>query len=155
MSFGMNVFMVIAFQIAIVLPYPEWWHNQEAMAAVLGSTPRILIASMAAFQIGDWFNDIIFQKLRIRHGEKSFWIRAIASSAAGEAIDSSIFFSVAFIGTMPISALPTMVLLGVITKVFYEVFLLPLTLFIVRKLRVYEGGAVYQPARGLGIFGGK
>jgi uncharacterized PurR-regulated membrane protein YhhQ (DUF165 family) len=110
---------------------------------------------MAAFQIGDWFNDIIFQKLRARHGEKDFWIRAITSSVVGEAIDSSIFFSVAFIGTMPLSALPTMVLLGVITKVFYEIFLLPLTLLIVRNLRAYEGGDIYQPAKSMGIFGGR
>jgi uncharacterized integral membrane protein (TIGR00697 family) len=155
MSFGMNLFMVIAFQIALLLPYPVWWHNQEAAAAVLGSTPRILCASLAAFQFGDWLNDIVFQKLRVRHGEKCFWIRAITSSVVGETIDSSIFFTVAFIGAMPLSALPTMVLMGVITKVFYEIFLLPLTLFIVKRLRAYEGEDVYQPAKSLGIFGGR
>jgi uncharacterized integral membrane protein (TIGR00697 family) len=155
MSFGMNLFMVIAFQVAILLPYPVWWTNQEATAAVLGSTPRILIASLAAFQFGDWHNDIVFQKLRGKHGKKRFWLRAITSSIIGEAIDSSIFFTVAFFGAMPLAALPTMVLMGVITKVVYEIFLLPLTLFIVRKLRSYEGEDVYQPAKSLGIFGGR
>jgi uncharacterized integral membrane protein (TIGR00697 family) len=155
MSFGMNLFMVIAFQVAILLPYPVWWTNQEATAAVLGSTPRILIASLAAFQFGDWLNDIVFQKLRGKHGKKHFWLRAITSSIIGEAIDSSIFFTVAFFGAMPLAALPTMVLMGVITKVVYEIFLLPLTLFIVRKLRDYEGEDVYRPAKSLGIFGGR
>jgi uncharacterized integral membrane protein (TIGR00697 family) len=152
-SFGMNLFMVTAFQVAILLPYPVWWNNQDAMAVVLGSTPRILIASMAAFQIGDWFNDIVFQKLRVEHGEKGFWFRAVTSSIVGETIDSSIFFSIAFIGKMPLSALPTTVLTGVISKVFYEIFLMPFTLFIVRKLQDYEGADIYQQVKSFGIFG--
>jgi uncharacterized integral membrane protein (TIGR00697 family) len=156
MSFGINLFMVIAFEIAILLPYPAWWENQEALEAILGSTPRILFASLAAFQFGNWLNDIIFQKMRMRQGEKKgFWFRAILSSIVGEVIDSSIFFVIAFIGLMPMAALPTMVLMGVIIKVFYEIVLLPVTLFIVKKLRAYEGEDVYRPAKSLGIFGGR
>jgi uncharacterized integral membrane protein (TIGR00697 family) len=155
MAFLISVYMVFAAHVAIYLPFPVWWENQRAFMEILGNTPRIVIASLMAFQIGDWLNDIIFQQLRGKHGKRRFWLRAIISSIIGESIDSSIFFAVAFFGTIPMTTLPTMVLMGVITKVLYEIFLLPLTLFIVRKLRSYEGEDVYQPTTGIGIFGGR
>jgi uncharacterized integral membrane protein (TIGR00697 family) len=154
-SFSMNLFMVLAFEIAIKLPYPAWWENQVPFEAILGSSPRIFIASVGAFQIGNWLNDIIFQKLRGTYGEKRFWLRAISSSVIGEGVDSAIFFLIAFIGLMPLSALPVMVFTGILTKVTYEIILLPVTMFIVKKIRGYEGESVYQPAKGLGIFGGR
>jgi uncharacterized integral membrane protein (TIGR00697 family) len=153
LSFSMNLFMVITFQIALILPYPSWWHNQEATAAVLGSTPRILVASLAAFQFGNWFNDILFQKLRAKQGEKRFWFRALSSSVLGEAVDSTLFFTVAFIGSVPLITIPNMVLLGVVTKVLYEIVLLPITMLIVKAIRAYEGKEVYVQAERLGIFG--
>jgi uncharacterized PurR-regulated membrane protein YhhQ (DUF165 family) len=49
--------------------------------------------------VGDWLNDVVFQKLKERHGEKKFTIRAIASSMLGAAIDSILFICIAFYGT--------------------------------------------------------
>jgi uncharacterized integral membrane protein (TIGR00697 family) len=153
LAFAVNLFMVCSFQIAILLPCPEWWTGQSSFASVLGSTPRILLASLAAFQFGNWFNDILFLKLKSRHGERSFWIRALASSVIGEAVDSALFFTIAFFGSVPLYTIPNMVIMGVVTKVLYEVILMPVTLRIIRAVRSYEGEGVYQPAKGLGIFG--
>jgi uncharacterized integral membrane protein (TIGR00697 family) len=155
MAFSISVYMVVASQAAIRLPYPGWWENQDAFAVILGNTPRIVIASLLAFQLGDWVNDVIFQKLRKDHREKGFCFRAIVSSVAGVAIDSAIFFVIAFIGQMPISALPTTVLMGVLSKILYEITLLPVTVLIIKKLRNYEGEDVYRLAKSLGIFGGR
>jgi uncharacterized integral membrane protein (TIGR00697 family) len=147
--------MVVASQAAIRLPYPTWWGKQDAFMAILGSTPRIVIASLAAFQLGDCVNDVIFQKLRKDHREKGFGFRAIASSVAGVAVDSALFFVVAFIGQMPISTLPTTVLMGVLSKILYEIILLPVTILIIKKVQSYEGEDVYRQAKNLGIFGGR
>jgi uncharacterized integral membrane protein (TIGR00697 family) len=137
-AFGMNIFMVMIFNLTILLPHPSWWENNEAFILVLGSVPRILVASLVAFQAGDWLNDIIFQKMKGKHGERLFWLRAIVSSILGEAIDSSLFFAIALIGTMPISALPIFVLSGVVVKCCYELIVLPLTSLFVVAIKKYE-----------------
>jgi uncharacterized integral membrane protein (TIGR00697 family) len=153
LAFGVNIFMVVAFQIGILLPHPEWWTGQSATEMVLGSTYRVTFASLAAFQFGNWFNDIFFQALREKQGEHAFWIRALASSVLGEAIDSSLFFIVAFLGSVPLYTIPNMVIMGVLTKVFYEVAFMPITLRIIKAVRTYEEGDVYQPTKRLGLFG--
>jgi uncharacterized integral membrane protein (TIGR00697 family) len=155
MAFAISVYMVLASQVAIRLPYPVWWEDQRAFATVLGNAPRIVIASLLAFQLGDWGNDVIFQKLRRDYKGKGFGFRAILSSIVGVAIDSALFFVIAFIGQMPIVALPTTVLMGVLSKILYEIALLPVTVSIIKKLQSYEGEDAYQPAKSLGIFGGR
>jgi uncharacterized integral membrane protein (TIGR00697 family) len=155
MAFAISVYMALASQAAIRLPYPAWWGDQGAFAAVLGNTPRIVIASLLAFQLGDWGNDVIFQKLRRDYKGRGFGFRAIISSVIGVAIDSAIFFVIAFAGRMPVTALPATVLTGVLSKILYEIALLPVTVFIIKKLQNYEGEDAYRPAKSLGIFGGR
>jgi uncharacterized integral membrane protein (TIGR00697 family) len=142
-AFGMNIFMVLVFNLTIVLPHPSWWENNGALTLVLGSVPRILAASLVAFQAGDWLNDIIFQKMKGKHGDRLFWLRAIVSSVFGEAIDSSLFFVIALIGTMPILALPVFVLSGVVVKCCYELLVLPLTSMFVVIIKRYEQHSVF------------
>ena len=64
MAFAMNMLMVVFFEIAIHTPSPSYWTNQEAFQTVLGSTPRVLFASMLAFLFGDWANDKVFAKMK-------------------------------------------------------------------------------------------
>ena len=59
-GFIFNLLMVLIFSIVINSPAPDYWTNQEAFATVLGNTPRMLIASLSAFVIGDFINDKIF-----------------------------------------------------------------------------------------------
>jgi uncharacterized integral membrane protein (TIGR00697 family) len=134
----MNIAMVMIFNLTILLPHPSWWENNGAFALILGSVPRILAASLVAFQAGDWLNDIIFQKMKGKHGDRLFWLRAIVSSILGEVIDSGLFFVIALIGTMPISALPIFVLSGVAVKCCYEVVVLPLTTLLVVVVKKHE-----------------
>jgi uncharacterized integral membrane protein (TIGR00697 family) len=137
-AFGMNIFMVLVFNLTIALPYPVWWTNNSAFALILGSVPRIVTASLVAFQAGDWLNDIVFQKMKGKHGERLFWLRAIVSSILGEAVDSGLFFAIALIGAMPISALPIFIVSGVAVKCCYELIILPFTSLIVTIVKKHE-----------------
>ncbi len=139
LGFAMNIFMVFAFQIAIVTPAPDYWLNQEAFATVLGSTPRILIASLSAFIIGDLVNDKVFCKMKAKHSDmKGFANRAIVSSFCGEIVDSAIFIPLAFIGTMPAKTLVVMGITQVCLKVTYEIIIIPVTTAITRKIKEAE-----------------
>lgn len=140
-SFGMNLFAVAAFQMTIALPGVAWFTAQEAFEAVLGNTPRILIASLMSYMIGDWVNDRVFRKMKAADKEnKRFGLRAIASSFFGEFTDSLIFIPFAFFGTMPVSQMVTMVFIQAGTKLVLELLLLPATKWCVYMARKHETG---------------
>ena len=140
LAFAMNLFMVIIFSLVIATPAPSYWKNQEAFQTVLGSTPRVLGASLLAYVLGDFTNDRVFRKMKAKHQNelKGFGWRAILSSVAGEFVDSIVFLPIAFIGKMPFKTLVIMTIMQVIIKTGYEAVILPLTTFVAKKVNQYE-----------------
>lgn len=140
LAFAMNLLMVIVFSLVIITPAPSYWTNQEAFQTVLGNTPRILFASLLAFVIGDFVNDKVFAKMKLKHqnDHKGFGWRAILSSLCGELVDSLIFLPIAFIGLMPIKTLAIMTLCQVLIKTGYEVIILPITRLVVHFVSKHE-----------------
>ena len=137
MSFAMNIFATVIFALAIVSPYPVWWENQGAFATILGNTPRILIASLLAFIVGDFVNDKIFDRLK-RKRKSGFAFRAIASSFCGQVVDSLIFIPIAFIGVMPLKDMALMMCLEITVKTIYETAVVPITAIIAKRTKRYE-----------------
>lgn len=139
-GFAANLFAVIVFSLAIATPAPDYWGNQAAFEVVLGNTPRMLIASLLGFVVGDFVNDKVFQKFKENHphDHKGFGFRAILSSFCGELCDSLIFLPIAFLGQMPVATLATMMVCQVLIKTAYEVVILPVTRLIVRAVSKYE-----------------
>ena len=125
----------------MVAPSPDYWTNQDAFMAVLGSTPRVLIASFLAFIVGGLVDDLVFKKLKDKHPNdmKGFGFRAILSSLFGELVDSLIFLPIAFLGQMPLKTLAIMTILQVVIKTGYEIIILPITRLVVKKIMKYEG----------------
>ena len=146
LAFLMNILMVAVFSLAIATPAPEYWTNQEAFQTVLGNTPRVLIASLLAYVIGDLVNDRIFRRMKAKYPttHKAFGWRALISSFAGEFIDSLIFLPLAFIGQMPGKTLVIMAITQVFIKTMYEVLILPVTRFVVVKLSKYENTVIEE-----------
>jgi len=134
-AFGANLFMVLIFKLVIIFPGAPFWgeENQKALSMVLDGTWRILIASLTAYMIGDFVNDVIFQKMKEKQGEKKFGIRAVVSSVVGEGLDSLIFITIAFAGTEFFSWIAIVSQWGV--KILYEIILLPVTIFVVKKIK--------------------
>lgn len=143
-AFSMNLFMVIVFALVIKTPAPSYWTNQEAFATVLGSTPRVMGASLLAYVVGDFVNDRIFRKMKERHADelKGFGFRAIVSSFFGELCDSLVFLPLAFLGQMPLKTLAIMTVCQVLIKTAYEVVILPITTLVTKKVRRYENGNI-------------
>ena len=139
-AFSMNMFMVIVFSLVIQTPAPSYWTNQEAFATVLGSTPRVMGASLLAYVSGDFVNDRVFRKMKEKHSDelKGFGWRAIVSSFFGELCDSLVFLPIAFLGQMPLKTLATMTVCQVLIKSGYEVVILPLTTLVAKKANKYE-----------------
>lgn len=140
LAFVANLFAVVVFTLVIATPAPEHWTNQAAYEAVLGNTPRVLIASMLAFIVGDLVNDKVFHVMKKKHPKdhKGFGFRAILSSFLGELVDSLIFLPLAFWGLMPFETLVVMTISQVFIKTGYEIIILPLTRLIVKLVSKHE-----------------
>lgn len=140
LGFAMNLLMVIFYEIAIHSPAPGYWTSQEAFQITLGSTPRVLAASLLAFVVGDLVNDIIFRKMKENHPDsiEGFGFRAIVSSLLGEFVDSMIFLPLAFLGQMPVQTLFVMMITQVVLKVGYELIILPVTRIVVKLVAEKE-----------------
>jgi queuosine precursor transporter len=126
-------------QLSIMLPPPVSYKNQEAFALINGALPRIVIASYLAYLCCEFTNSLIISRLKIFQNAKHFPIRAAASTAGAQLVDSIIFFGLAFAGTMSTNDLILLTFDGWIAKVLYEIIMLPLTTIVVRHIKAWEG----------------
>lgn len=140
LAFAANLLMVLLFTAAIHTPAPSYWGNQEAFQTVLGNTPRVLLASLAAYVLGDFVNDKVFRAMKAKHPHSmsGFGARAILSSLCGEIVDSAVFIPIAFFGSMTLKTLIVMGITQVTLKVLYEMIVLPLNRFATAKVLRHE-----------------
>lgn len=137
---AMNLFAVIVFTIAITIPAPPFYENQEAFKIILGNTPRILFASTLGLWVGDYLNDNVFRvmKKKYQSSHKNYGVRAILSSLVGQIGDSLIFIPIAFYGVMPVEVMIKMVFTQALLKVGYEVLILPVSKRLMLKVSAHE-----------------
>lgn len=139
LGFACNLFAVGAIWIAGVLPAAGFWGNQSAFDVILGYTPRLLLASFAGYLIGEFANSAVLSKMKVLTNGRLLWSRTIGSTIVGEGLDSTVFITIAFIGTVPLAVIPVMVLSQWVFKVVYEVLATPLTYVVVNYLKRTEG----------------
>lgn len=139
-----NIMLVFFTFVAGTLPYPVFWQNQAAWQAIFGWTWRIVLASIIAYYLGDWLNSAVISRMKVLSNGKNFPLRAFVSTLAGQAVDSALFITIAFAGTMPTKVLVTMILTQYIFKCAYELVALPLTTPIVAWWKRKEGMEVFD-----------
>lgn len=138
LGFVCNAIMVAFFTIAILLPPASAWGNQEAFATILGTTPRMFIASLTAFLVGSLSNAYIMNFLKKITNGKKLWIRTIGSTIVGELFDTIIFILIGFIGKINWNIIIVMMICQFIWKVGYEIIATPLTYFVINKYKRLE-----------------
>jgi hypothetical protein len=138
-GFGVNVLAVLFFSVGIAVPAAAFWTNQEAFAITLGSAPRIVAASLLAYLLGSFLNAFVMSKFKVLTRGKGFSVRAVVSTLAGEGADSLIFITVAFAGIFPLNSILTMIATQALIKTVYEIAVLPLTIWVVKKVKEVEG----------------
>jgi hypothetical protein len=100
-AFIANLLLAVYAQLAVILPPAPFYSGQEAFAGVLGGTPRIVFASLTAYLISSFIDAEVFAFWKARlQGPK--WIRVLVSNAISTWVDSVVFITFAFYGTMPI-----------------------------------------------------
>lgn len=138
MGFAMNILMVTFFMVTIALKAPVWFEYSEEYALVLGNTPRLLCASLIAYLCGNTLNAKVLCKMK-ESGGKSLFARCVLSTLVGEFVDSIIFVTIGFMGTMPNDAMLTMIVTQASFKTVYEIIIFPVTQEIIKYVKRVEG----------------
>ena len=147
-GFGIAVVAVLSFYIAIWLPAADFYDMDETFAAVLGLLPRIVVASLAGYVVGQLLNAWVLQKMKDRFGTGNLWARLIGSTVVGEFADTLLFCSIAagVIGIDSAGAFVNYVAVGFVWKTVMEVILLPITYPTIAAVRRAEERYVSDPA---------
>jgi uncharacterized integral membrane protein (TIGR00697 family) len=145
-GFAGLVFASVMATVVVALPPAPFWHNQAAYEIAFGSAWRIVLASMIAYFCGEFVNSFVLAKMKIMTAGRWLWTRTIGSTVAGEAVDSALFYPLAFYGTgiIPDDKLPLVMVAQFVTKVGVEVVFTPLTYRIVNALKRAEQEDFYD-----------
>lgn len=126
--------------IVVALPPAPFWSHQGAYEIAFGNTPRIVAASMLAYFCGEFVNSYVLARMKLATQGRWLWTRTIGSTIAGEAVDSALFYPLAFYGAgiIPDDRLPLVMAAQFLTKVGVEVIFTPVTYRIVNFLKKAE-----------------
>lgn len=145
-GFGALAFASLMASVVVALPPAPFWQHQAAYEVAFGSTWRIVGASMVAYFCGEFVNSFVLAKMKIAMQGRRLWARTIGSTIFGEAVDSALFYPLAFYGSgiIPDDKLPLVMVAQFVTKVAVEVLFTPLTYKIVGALKKAENEDYYD-----------
>jgi hypothetical protein len=142
LGFICNLIFVFFAWVGQVLPPASFWEGQGAYKTILGYAPRLLVASFCGYLAGEFANSFVLARMKILTRGRWLWSRTIGSTVVGQALDTAIFITLAFIGTP--SFMPIMILNHWLAKVFIEAIFTPATYAIVGWLKRREGIDTYD-----------
>ncbi len=133
----------VSFVVLLMPPDPEW-HHQKAFETVFGQTPRLVLGSLTAYFFGEFLNSYVLAKLKIATQGRRLWLRILISTIFGEAVDSALFYPIAFYAVWPNKLLLTVMVTNYALKVIWEMLMTPFTYRIVNYLKKAESEDYYD-----------
>jgi queuosine precursor transporter len=132
--------------VVVALPPAPFWQHQAAYEVAFGNAWRIVAASMIAYFCGEFVNSFVLARMKVWSQGRWLWTRTIGSTIAGEAVDSALFYPLAFYGAgiIPDDKLPLVMLAQFVTKVGVEIAFTPVTYKIVSFLKRAENEDYYD-----------
>lgn len=146
---GLSANILMSFTLWLVGRMPgeaEWIADggQQAWDMLLGLAPRIAIASLIAYFVGEFVNSYVLAKMKVATKGKHLWLRTIGSSLLGQGVDTLIFFPIAYAGEWSWSLIWQIMAFAYALKVGVEVVLTPFTYVVVNYLKRVSGEDVYD-----------
>lgn len=139
-GFGALVFASFMSWIVTSLPAAQTMSAEQrtAVELIFGQTWRIVLASLIAFWAGEFVNSYVLAKMKLLTDGRYLWTRTIGSTVAGEAVDSAIFYPIAFLGTWSTEQVVSVMIGNYFIKVIWEAVATPVTYKIVGFLKRAE-----------------
>ncbi len=116
-GFFANLIMITMLFIAGQLPSANFWNEQDAYNKILGSVPRIVLASMIAYLVSQNHDVIAFEIWKKFTKGKFLWLRNNASTIVSQGIDTFLFVSIAFTGVYSIDEMWNMIWITYLIKI--------------------------------------
>ncbi len=145
-GFAAVIFMAGMSWVVVTLPPAPGWTGQSAYETVFGQVPRIVFASVVAFWAGELVNAYVMARMKLWTQGRHLWTRTIGSTVFGQAVDSILFYPLAFLladGWTP-AQVAQVAATNWALKVGWEVLLTPVTYAVVGWLKRAEGVDVYD-----------
>ena len=145
-GFASLMFAAVMASVIVALPHAPNWPNQAAYEIAFGNTWRIALASMFAYFCGEFVNSYVLAKMKVATNGRYQGARFVGSTIAGEAVDSALFYPLAFYnsGIMPNELVITLAYTQFMVKTLVEVAFLPITYRIVAFLKRAENEDYYD-----------
>ena len=145
-GFGGLAFASFMASVVVALPPAPFWKHQDAYEVAFGNTWRIVAASMLAYFCGEFVNSYVLARMKIMTAGKWLWTRTIGSTIFGEAVDSALFYPLAFYSTglIPNDRLPYVMMAQFVATVGVEVVFTPVTYKVVAFLKRAEHEDYYD-----------
>ncbi len=141
LGFIINVVAVGLYQVAMMFPSSS--PNAPSFAALLSTTPRLFVAGLISYLMGNILNSRVLVKLKEKYSDLLF-VRVIVSTMIGETVDSVIFISISFYGVLPDELIVTMICCQIVFKVLYELIFYPVTRKVIFKIRTLDEGSLFS-----------
>ena len=132
-----NIVMVLCTQIGVFLPSPDYLDaTAQAYNTMFSYVPRIVIASLTGFLLGELSTAWLMEKIKRWTKGKRLWVRTIGSSAVAYWFDSLPFVLIAFAGTVSTHDLLLMIAFQYASKLLIEAVLgTPMAYAVVKAIR--------------------
>ena len=137
-GFGALAFASFMSWAILAFPPATGWPHQDAYETVFGSTPRIVLASLIAYFSGEFCNSYVLAKMKLVTKGRRLWTRTIGSTIVGEAVDSAIFYPVAFLWVWETELVWRVMVSNYLLKVLWETVMTPFTYRVVNFLKRAE-----------------
>lgn len=138
------LFASLMSQAVLAFPPADVWKDQVALEIAFGTTWRIALASLIAFWAGEFINAYVLAKIKVWMQGRLLFVRTIGSTIAGQAVDSAIFYTVAFYGLWSLDTLLLVMFSNYLLKVLWEVVMTPFTYQLVGFLKKKEQIDIYD-----------
>ncbi|MBS4189931.1 queuosine precursor transporter [Bacillus sp. FJAT-49705] len=133
-----QILALIFIAITVHLPAAPVFKDQESFQTILNGSFRVIVASLISYLVSQNLDVFVFNRLKSMHGQKKLWLRNNASTMLSQLIDTTIFITIAFIGTMPLAVLGGLIVTQYIFKFFASIFITPLVYLLVHLIRKRE-----------------
>jgi len=144
LGFFASAILLLMGLFVVWIPAAANWPNQAAFEAVFYTVPRFIVASLAAFWLGEFTNSYTLAKMKLWTDGRWLWTRTVGSTVAGQFVDTVIVILIAFGGRTAWSTMLNLIVSGYVGKVLYEVLATPFTYLIVNRLKRAEGVDVFD-----------
>ena len=140
--------MTLTFWVVQLLPADSSWTGQTAFESTLGVVWRLAIGSVVALFVGEIMNAYVMGRMKVASRGRGLWRRMVSSSLAGNALDTAIFSTIAFAGTMPMTSFWQLIVTVFLIKMAVEIMVSPLTMRLIDRVKKYEKLDTFeQPAK--------